>query len=308
MANWKTNLINAYRLTTTPLRAWQKSMLVRAGKVPVFVLFYHRVSDQYPNPWTIGCAEFAAHLDWLQQNFKLVSLEDAQRLIASGCNRQPTLAITFDDGYAENTEFAIPLMVERRIPLTYFVTLGNIRDQRPFEHDLAFGRALPVNSIETIRAMSQAGIEIGAHTRNHVDLGKVKDPKILFDEVITAGRELADEISKPVRYFAFPYGQRCNLNRAAFHLLKEEGYQGVCTTLGAANPIGSDSFQLSRLHGDPSLARIQNWLSFDPRLSTENHFDYGTDPPESMRHESALRRQPEIYSCQNSLPISDHST
>jgi peptidoglycan/xylan/chitin deacetylase (PgdA/CDA1 family) len=307
MANWKSNLIDAYRFTTAPLRAWQKSMLMRAGQLPIYILFYHRVSDVHPNPWTIGCSDFQAHLDWLAKNFQLVSLKTAQLAIASGYNRTPMVAITFDDGYAENLEFAIPLMLERRIPLTYFVTLGNILQQRPFEHDIVFGQPLPVNSIESIRAMSNAGIEIGAHTRNHIDLGDVSDPEILFDEVIASGRELAFQISKPVRYFAFPFGQRNNLNRTAFRLLKDEGYLGACTTLGAANSIGSDSFQLSRLHGDPSLARIKNWLNFDPRLTTVDRFDYEDPYPTGNSHpEFDIHCSSESQQCPNRETVSGH--
>lgn len=273
MNDWKSNLINAYRLTTAPLRAWQKSMMIRSGQLPVFVLFYHRVSDYFPTPWTIGCREFENQLDWLEQNFQLVSLEAAQQIISSGCNRQPTLAITFDDGYAENVEFALPMLIERRIPITYFVTLGNVLEQRPFEHDLQLGQPLPVNSIDSIRAMVNAGIEIGAHTRNHIDLGQTSDPRVIFDEVIASGRELAQEVSQRIRYFAFPYGQSKNLNQAALQMLKEEGYAGACTTLGAANPVGVDPFQINRLHGDPSLARVKNWLSFDPRYFNSYRFD-----------------------------------
>jgi peptidoglycan/xylan/chitin deacetylase (PgdA/CDA1 family) len=278
MSNWKTNLINTYRITTAPFRAWQKSMLMRAGQLPVYVMFYHRVSDCYPNPWTIGCAEFEAQLDWFQKNFQLVSLERAQQIIASGCNRTPTLALTFDDGYAENLEFAIPLIVERRIPLTYFVTLGNVLHQRPFPHDVAFGQPLPVNTIETLRSMADAGIEIGAHTRNHVDLGSISDPETIYDEVITSGRELADALSRPIHFFAFPFGQPKNLNSSAFELLKEEGYRAACTTLPEANPVGADPFQINRLHGDPSLARVKNWLSFDPRFFNSCRTDYQQKP------------------------------
>jgi peptidoglycan/xylan/chitin deacetylase (PgdA/CDA1 family) len=310
MNDWKSNLINAYRLTTAPLRAWQKSSMIRSGQLPVFVLFYHRVSDQYPTPWTISCRDFEMQIDWLEQNFQLVSLETAQQIIAGGCSRQPTLAITFDDGYAENLEFALPLLVERRIPVTYFVTLGNILEQRPFEHDLRLGQPLPVNSIDSIRAMVNAGIEIGAHTRNHVDLGQTSDPQVVFDEVIMSGRELAQTISQKIRYFAFPYGQSQNLNQTALQWLREEGYHGACTTLGAANPIGVDPFQINRTHGDPLLARVKNWLSFDPRYFNAYRFDHEKHKSNitlfpSQTDFSALSSSPSPSRCCQTQSITD---
>ncbi len=279
MANWKSNLIEAYRFTTTPYRAWQMQQRRSAGQVPIFVLFYHRISDSFPNPWTLGCREFEQQINWFERHFQIVGLDECQRRIVSGQNTQPTLAITFDDGYAENSEFALPLLVERRIPVTYFVTVDHVLHQRPFAHDIQFGQALPTNSIESLRAISMAGVEIAAHTRNHVDLGKVTDPAQLVDEVITSSRDLEDLIGRPVRYFAFPYGLRPNLNAHAFGLLKQEGFAGACTALGGWNEIGGDAFQISRIHGDPSFSRMKNWLCFDPRLANVLPFDYENAEP-----------------------------
>ena len=101
------------------------------------------------------------------------------------------MAITFDDGYAENCRHAIPLLVKRRIPCTYFATLWNVAARTPFAHDRALGYELPANTIDQLRAMADAGIEIGSHCRHHDDLAPVADRDRLHDEVVVAGRELA---------------------------------------------------------------------------------------------------------------------
>ena len=272
MKDWKPKLIDAYRLLTAPYRCGEALFRRRAGTVPVYVLFYHRVADTHPNPWTINSREFQRQIDWLEQRFQIVDLEECQRRIDSGFNDQPTLAITFDDGYAENCEFALPMLIERRIPVTYFVTLEHTKNQKPFPHDVEAGTPLAVNSIESLRALNMAGVEIAAHSRNHVDLKKVTDPEVLTDEVITASRELEDLIGSPVRYFAFPYGQPENLNSSAFNLLKKAGFKAACTTIKGWNEIGSDSFQLARLHGDSCFSRMRNWLTYDPRISAAEPF------------------------------------
>ena len=48
------------------------------------------------------CDEFQTQIDWFQENFEIVDLEECQRRIRSGFNDRPTLSITFDDGYSEN--------------------------------------------------------------------------------------------------------------------------------------------------------------------------------------------------------------
>lgn len=263
---WKTKAIELYRLATMPWRTAKRRRLARQGKLPVYSIFYHRVSNDYQNDWTMSEAEFTRQIDWFEKHFDLVSLSELQKRIDSGFNNRPTLAITFDDGYAENCQFALPLLIERGIPVCYFVTIDYVTSQEPFPHDVALGNPLPVNTVESLRALSRSGVEIGAHTRTHSDMGAIDDPQELSDELVTASREIEEHIGCPVQYFAFPFGQRKNMNPEAFRILKDHGFLGVCSAYGGWNEIGEDSFHIKRIHGDPSFERVRNWLSFDPRV------------------------------------------
>ena len=238
------------------------------------ILFYHRVADDHPNPWSMTDADFDEQISWMQDNFDMVSLEECQRRISSGHNTRPTLSITFDDGYAENCNFAIPMLVKRKIPVTYFVTTHHTTNNVPFPHDVDLGQPLPPNTIESLRAMANSGVEIGGHTRTHPDLASITDPDQLFDEVITATKEMESLIGKPIRYFAFPFGRVEHLNPIVFKMLKENGIIGVCTTQGGVNDIGGDTFNLQRIHGDPIFARMKNWLTGDPRLQKIEKYDW----------------------------------
>ncbi len=57
------------------------------------------------------------------------------RAFASATNSRPTVSLTFDDGYAENCDFAIPELIKRRIPTNYFVVSQAVAEGRLFEHD-----------------------------------------------------------------------------------------------------------------------------------------------------------------------------
>jgi len=266
-------LINAYSWTVGPIRSAKVRQLKSQGKLPIALLYYHRVADTHLNDWTITQQGFREHLDWLQANFDLVSLAECQRRIASGFNDRPTVAITFDDGYAENSEYALPLLLERRVPFTYFVTLGHVLEQRPFEHDCRLGQPLPVDSFETIRALSAIGVDIGCHTFTHPDCGTLSEVQ-LARELVDSGKELEDLIGHPVPHFAFPFGQRENLSRRAFELCREHGYRAVCSAYGGMNSVGGDVFHIQRIHGDPSLARIRNWLSYSGSQMNKVRFQY----------------------------------
>lgn len=266
-------LISAYNWTVGPIRTVKVRQLKSQGKLPVGILFYHRVADEHLNGWTITKQGFREHLDWLQANFELVSLTECQRRISSGFNDRPTVAITFDDGYAENSEYALPLLLERRIPFSYFVTVSHVLEQRPFEHDCRLNQPLPVDSIETIRALSNIGVDIGCHTATHADCGTLSEVQ-LVREIVDSGKELEDLIGRPVPHFAFPFGQPKNLSRRSFELCREYGYKAACSAYGGMNAIGDDTFHLQRMHGDPSLARICNWLSYSGNQMNKVRYPY----------------------------------
>ena len=123
----KDHLLRWYYLATLPHRRQSSARRKAQGQVPMQVLFYHRVADDHPNDWTISLKSFSTQIDWLQEQFDIVSLQEAQRRIECGQNDIPTVSITFDDGYADNCKTAVPYLLEREIPFTYFVTTDNTR-------------------------------------------------------------------------------------------------------------------------------------------------------------------------------------
>jgi peptidoglycan/xylan/chitin deacetylase (PgdA/CDA1 family) len=255
----------------------------QAGNAPAMAVFYHRVADSDPNDWTIGCQEFKRHLDFFAERFDLVSIADTQQRVDQG-SRRPSLSITFDDGYHDNVDFALPLLIERQIPCTYFVTTGNVIHQRPFAHDLARDKPLAINNAAQIRRWSDAGIEMGCHTRSHVDFSKVQDPAEIHREVAEAKDELEQIIGKPVRQFAFPYGMPQQLTPAAIWAVQEAGFHGFCSAFGGYNLVGRDSFHIRRFHGDPEFSRLVNWCSFDQsKVDREPLVIYSGNPKSSSQ-------------------------
>ncbi|MCH7729163.1 MAG: polysaccharide deacetylase family protein [Planctomycetes bacterium] len=281
MRQWRQLLLGSYLHSTMPYRLFVNGRRARRGLAPVMVLFYHRVADDHPNPWTMSDDQFSRQILWLHQRFDLVSLEEAQRRIRCG-NARAAVSITFDDGYADNCHYALPFLVKHQIPCTYFVAAKNVFEGEPFPHDVQRGQPLLPNSLEQLRALSGSSIEVAAHTRTHADLGAVSDTDQLFDEVIVATRDLEAALDRPIRYFAFPFGMHANLNQTAFHLAKEHGLEAVCSAYGGYNFPGDDPFHLQRIHADPKFVRLKNWLTVDPRKVNTRRFDYGLPCPNAL--------------------------
>ncbi len=137
---WKELALQLYCQGTMPYRRLLQHRLAAAGQMPAIVLFYHRVADHSLTAWTMPTKTFARQMQWLKQHFELVSLSEAQRRIRSGNNRRICVSVTFDDGYADNCDFAIPLLVREGIPCTYFVTMDHVTQGLPFAHDVALGQ------------------------------------------------------------------------------------------------------------------------------------------------------------------------
>lgn len=271
---WKRFLIGLYYHATYPYR-WPRGRLDRSrGMAPVMILFYHRIADDRANSWTCGHAMFERQIRWLKRRFDMIGLSEAQDRIRSGDNRRPAVSVTFDDGYAENCRRALPFLISERVPCTYFVTTRYVFDGVPFPHDLARGDHFRPNTIDELRRMAADGIEIGAHSQTHADLGKCVDPARLRSEVVSSGEELQAALGRPVRYFAFPFGLPANLNRDAFQMAYEHGYEAVLSAYGAYNYPGGDAFHLKRIHGGDDMVRLKNWTSGDPRRRRVPNFEF----------------------------------
>jgi peptidoglycan/xylan/chitin deacetylase (PgdA/CDA1 family) len=275
MPFWKHLLLNFYYHTSYPLRMCNYWWEVSHEHLPILVFCYHRVADDCANSWTTSCGMFCKQIQWLSDHFRFISLEEAQQRIRCGHNYEPCASITFDDGYSDNCRHAIPFLIKNRIPCTYFVTLRNVMAQEPFAHDLVVGNnhLLP-NTMEQLRAMADAGVDIGVHAYTHIDLGGITDPRLLRYEIVTAGDDLEAALGRRPRYFAFPYGLRLNLNPAAFEIARQAGYEAVCSAYGGYNYPGDDAFHIQRIPIDNNMIQLKNWATLDPRKRHIPRFQY----------------------------------
>jgi peptidoglycan/xylan/chitin deacetylase (PgdA/CDA1 family) len=289
MQTWKQCLLSGYYWSSLPWRQRLSALAAARGAAPIRVLFYHRVADYQPNDWTMSTRTFARQIRWLRRRFDLVTLAEAQRRIRGGDNDRPTACITFDDGYADNMHFALPFLAKYEIPYTYFVSTDYVFTGRPFPHDSAAGAALVPNSPGQLRRLADSGAEIGAHTRSHLNLGDEASTEKIVDEIRGCKIELEDMLCRPVRYFAFPYGQLENLSAEAFGIAAAAGYDGVCSAYGGYNFPGDDPFHLRRFHADREFVRFQNWMTVDPR-KVANQVDF--NPGEYRAAASGLEVDP----------------
>ena len=152
-----------------------RNLLLRKIDAPVVVLLYHRVATLASDPQLLAVSpeNFRQQMCYLKDKFPLVRFEDDWSDV-----RTPSIAVTFDDGYADNALNALPILEEVGIPATFFVSTGNLDFIGPesfwegFNTDLgeALGRRRNVNgrwrvSPEDRRGRRQAGQSRGRRLR-----------------------------------------------------------------------------------------------------------------------------------------------
>lgn len=99
---------------------------------PIVILAYHRVADleHDPQQLAVSPARFREQIQFLKDNFPIIRLE-SDSLSA----KEPSVIVTFDDGYADNESLALPILEEIGVPATFFVTSGYVDSNREFWWD-----------------------------------------------------------------------------------------------------------------------------------------------------------------------------
>ena len=109
------------------------------GNQDCFILMYHRIlpydyDSQMPLQPGMWVAEpsFRMHLQYLSSNFKIIPLDKMVQKIIDNENLSSCCAITFDDGWRDNYQYAFPLLKKKRIPATIFLTTNYISTDKWF--------------------------------------------------------------------------------------------------------------------------------------------------------------------------------
>lgn len=221
------------------------------------VLCYHSV-DPAPGPLSLTPALFDAHLAWLEAHAAVVALDELVADMGSG----PRVAITFDDGYADNHAHALPLLAARGMTATFFVTAGFLeRDDEVLRH-LTSIWTTPRDQLRPlawsqVRELQAADMAIGSHTWSHRNLAR-----LTFDEAheeLRRSRAVIEErLGERVRAVAYPWGKLGRfVTSQTFLAARRAGYQLGGISLPRAVRAADDPLRLPRFGvGDEPVARL----------------------------------------------------
>jgi peptidoglycan/xylan/chitin deacetylase (PgdA/CDA1 family) len=266
----------------------------RDGDAETVVLMYHGVVARGGRPNTrfdVAADAFARQLDLLAAaGFVTARVAD---LAASPANGRRRVAITFDDGFRNNIEGAVRPLLDRRMTASWFVVSDFVGELASWVDGDRSERE--ILSAPELRAMVAAGLEVGSHTRRHLDLTRTA-PDEIEGEVAGSKRDLELLLAAPVTTFAYPYGRLNDSVRAA---VVAAGYVAACATRSGSVRAADDRYALHRVtitwHDTPS--------SFARKLAlADNDVAWGDVARHGVRHLHARLRAGQAHTGKELLP------
>ncbi len=212
------------------------------------ILMYHYVSelpadaDRYRRDLTVSPDAFEAQLQYLEEaDYHPITLTDLYLYLTEGYPLpENPIVLTFDDGYRDAYEVVFPKLLEHGFPGTFFV----LATPAHYESEAYL-------TWSQMEEMSEAGMDIQAHGRDHVDL-RSRSYDFLVYQTLGIKEAIEHHIGRVPRFFCYPSGR---WDDDVISVLKSAGYWGAVTTEWGRTHTQKGLFEMSRLrvHGGDSL-------------------------------------------------------
>jgi peptidoglycan/xylan/chitin deacetylase (PgdA/CDA1 family) len=216
------------------------------------ILLYHGIgvgADAGRDRFAVRLGTFTEQMDLLAASGRRT--RTIGELLQRRRREAPAIAaVTFDDGTADFYHYAWPVLRERDLAVTLYVTSG-----------LVGGRHLgsEMLSWDQLEELRDGGVEIGSHSDHHVPLDLVSLDRAAV-ELVNSKLTLEDRLQRVVTSFAYPFGYHTEpLKR----LLPRVGYASACAVKNRLSHPQDDPFALARvtIGADTSMQRFAQLLA-----------------------------------------------
>ncbi len=206
----------------------------------VLVLCYHAVSAEWDAPLSTTPDNlerqlaFLAHRGWHASTFTDAVMNPPAR---------KTVAVTFDDAFLSVRELALPVLTSLRWPATVFAPTAFMAHRQALswagiDHWQTTAYAMELLSMDwsDLGELTDAGWEIGSHTRTHPRLTTLTDSD-LDDELRESRQMCAEHLGRACTSIAYPYG---DVNARVASAALRAGYAagaGLSSSLRPKGPL-----------------------------------------------------------------------
>ncbi|MFG3634505.1 polysaccharide deacetylase family protein [Streptomyces huasconensis] len=188
-----------------------------------WIAMYHSVADPSDDPYriTVSPDRLDEQLRRLRrQGLRGVSMRHLLDACARGEERG-LVGLTFDDGYRDFVDHALPLLRHHGCTATLFVLPGRLDGDNAWD---PLGPRKPLLGADGIRRAAASGVEVASHGLTHVDL-TTADEETLHREVSGSRAALTALTGTEVRGFCYPYGR---VDERVITAVRGAGYRYAC--------------------------------------------------------------------------------
>lgn len=214
--------------------------MVSSQNTNINILLYHQIGDAPKSETNLNCfcssKEFYLQMDFLKNSeYKVITLNEAlDKIFQRKIIDKNYVVLTFDDGCEKFYDITFPVLDKFNFPSTIYPIAGflgknAIINGKEYSH-------LKILSKSMLLALSQLGVEIGAHTMNHSRLTKI-DSKAAFNQVKKSKDTIEQIIGNKINSFSFPHG---DFNEDIIDIVFQTGFTNALTCIdGYANQAKS---------------------------------------------------------------------
>jgi peptidoglycan/xylan/chitin deacetylase (PgdA/CDA1 family) len=235
-------------ITRVRSAAWLARSLGHADERGVRILFYHRIADDH-DELAVPPRRFREQMNYLASaGYCVLDVVQVTDVLDLGEVPERTVGLSFDDGYLDVAENALPVLSELGFRATVFIATGVTDGTASFEW---YGRRRqpPLLAWDEIAQLDRGGtLEFEAHSVTHPNLLNMDDRRAA-DEIFNCRHELERRLGRPVTAFSYPAGLFGERER---RLVGQAGYRVAVSCKPGINLPTTDRFALRRRQVDAS--------------------------------------------------------
>ncbi len=208
-------------LIKTLLTIYYSTKRLLRREYPLAILYYHHVLKE-PNiffPADICETEFNKQIEYLKKIYNILPLSKAIKELKNGTLKRNSLVITFDDGYKDNYDYAIPILVKHNVHATVFIATEGI------ESGILWNNAIEQSIIKTKNTSIPKGI-IGEKIDISSNSLKIKAIKLLTSVLKRmSNKERTQKVKQLSNQLNAATFDRVTMNAKEISHLVEQGFE-----------------------------------------------------------------------------------
>ena len=241
------------------------SLLIVAGFIQIRtatgipVLNYHQVEPKDGNPLTLWPEQFEAQMEYLAaEGYTTITIDEMMDALENGTSLpEKSVIITFDDGYADNYEYAYPILKKYGFKATIFLI---------YDFTNTYPNYLTWDQVAEMK--SSGLIHFESHTMTHANLAELTSVDELRHEIADSHDLLSEKLGYDMHYIAYPGGR---VNEEIERITSAAGYRGGFTVHYGLSTPAEGRYQMDRIPifgaNMHTLTRFKLRLAFAPLIA-----------------------------------------